>query len=274
MNINGVSVSNTAALVYGVLCKLSATSAKNGKSYVYASRKRLGEYIERSERTAQRAVNELKNAGLISVQRMGLRGNDHIYIQNVVSRQDKNVVSEIKYISDNRDTSIYLAKVQEKRMEVAKLIESERQLAADQPRNSACTASKGKPTAKCPRTTKAMKLNARQKYKAMLEKKLSLTEDQRYKCYGERSEYIAANALADIIADAMSLERSKISVCGRLLSTSEYWDVVKHISAEGLIDLLCRIEEIRISRGVKNTRAYILASVYNDVRYKLLSKAV
>lgn len=85
MNIYGVSVSASAANLYSVLVRLSRTSERNGYKdaygvFVFASRKQLGEYIERSERTAQRLVSELRRAGLIRVRRMGLHGNDRIYI--------------------------------------------------------------------------------------------------------------------------------------------------------------------------------------------------
>lgn len=287
MNIYGKSVSSTAAALYGVLCSLARTSQRTGHidrrgAYVFASRRQLGEYIERSERTAQRLITELKAAGLIHVRRMGLHSHDRIYIiaSDGGSEHDKNGGSEITRKSNNikQDISILQHKAPQMAANAAddaKIVEVSARIAAPAVEKVKADGlrdgKKSKPTPKRhARITRAAKEAAREKYRRQLVKRLGLDN----KCWaGFEDEYSQLQALVNLISEAMAVPGRQIRVNGAGLNIEQYWYVVQHISRGAVSDLFERIHTAEITTGVRNIRAYTLAAVYNAVQWAELQGA-
>ena len=295
MNIYGKSVSSTAAALYNVLCSLARTSQRTGHidgrgAYVYASRRQLGQWVERSERTAQRAIAELKAAGLIYVRRMGLHSNDRIYIaDNGRSEPVKNGRSGITIKSNNilADISILQDKTQEKTTKMAAKAADDAKMAGDPERiqpaaaekmnnserengKKGATPKKDKPKQKRLRITKAEKEAAKERYRSRLEKRLDMSSLY-WGMPGFIDEGQRRQALIDLIAEAMSVPGRQIRVNGAGLTVEQYWQVVQNINTEaieGLFDRLCAAEAIG---GIANKRAYTLAAVYNAVQWHSLT---
>lgn len=292
MNIYGKSVSSTAAAMYSVLCSLSRTSERTGHRdsrgvYVFASRRQLGQYIERSERTAQRVVSELKAAGLIWVRRMGLHSHDRIYLVSVGGSDPvKNGGSEIMSKSNNIQTDISILRgkapqMTAKAVDDAKIAEASALIEApaakkmqddgDSDSKKGQTAKKGRPTAKRPRMTKAAKEAAKAQYRQLLERKLDMA-NLTWLCPDLDDEYRQTQSLIDLIAEAVSVKGRQIRVNGAGLTVQQYWDVVQNISNSaiaGLFDRLCAAEAVG---GISNKRAYTLAAVYNAVQWDMMTQ--
>ena len=294
MNIYGKSVSSTAAAMYSVLCSLSKTSERTGHRdsrgvYVFASRRQLGQYIERSERTAQRMITELKAAGLIRVRRMGLHSNDRIYIvSGGGSEPVKNGGSEIirKSINKQADISILQDKTTVSADTTAKAVDDAK-IAVALERIGAPAAKKmqdsehrdskkgeppkkGRPTAKRQRITKAAKEAAKAKYRELLEARLDMANSN-WLAPDLIDEYRQTQSLIDLVAEAVSVKGRQIRVNGAGLTVEQYWYVVQNISSaaiEGLFDRLYAAEAIG---GITNKRAYTLAAVYNAVQWDMMT---
>lgn len=295
MNIYGKSVSSTAAAMYSVLCSLSRTSERTGHRdsrgvYVFASRRQLGQYIERSERTAQRVITELKAAGLICVRRMGLHSRDRIYIvSGGGSEAVKNGGSEIMSKSNNiqadmsisQDKTPAAAEMTVKAVDDAKIAEASARIGApvakkmqddgDRDSKKGWTAKKGRPTAKRPRMTKAAKEAAKAQYRQLLERKLDMANSC-WLCPDLDDEYRQTQSLIDLIAEAVSVKGRQIRVNGAGLTVQQYWNVVQNINSSaiaGLFDRLCAAEAVG---GISNKRAYTLAAVYNAVQWDMMTQ--
>lgn len=271
-----LGISRTAAHLLSKLEGLLYASTLNGVKdsggyYVYASHKTLAEKIDRTERTVQRALTELKRAGLIRVRRT--RGNAHIYINAITNTGGKNVVSRTdilvtynKPISYNNtiDISIY-----QQEQTAAEQVEAVALKKMDE-LNRGTTPAKGRPTPKRTRRTHAERQARREKFKAMLNTRLCLT-DGRHTTYEEREEFEAANALADMVAAAACTEGARIAVGGRRMTGEEYFEGAQYIQPRSVSAVLERIEQARITTGIKNINAYTLAAVYNQSQYDRLT---
>lgn len=294
MNIYGKSVSSTAAAMYSVLCSLSRTSERTGHRdsrgvYVFASRRKLGEYIERSERTAQRVITELKAAGLISVRRMGLHSNDRIYIvSGGGSHILKNGGSEVMSKSNNiqadisilQDKTPVAAEMTAKAVDDAKIADGMERIAAatsekvqdseQKTVKNGETPKKGKPTNRRQRITKAEKNAAKERYRKMIGRKLDISNP----CYllsDMADEHRQLESLVDLLADAMSVPGRQIRVNGAGLSVEQYWQVVQNISSGAIDGLFDRLKTAAVCTGITNMRAYTLAAVYNAVQWHELT---
>lgn len=296
MNLYGKSVSLTAAAMYTVLCSLTRTSQRTGHKdhrgvYVYASRRQLGQYIDRSERTAQRAIAELKAAGLIRVKRMGLHSNDRIYVVGYDgSVAVNNGGSEITKGSNNNYTDISIRhdkkpQMTAKTVDDAKKAEAVARIATPAAEKVKAEgyqyvkkdqAKKGRPTEKRrQRITKREKQAAKEKYSRLLEQKLKMASP-RWFCDDAESvaEFKSTYALIDLISDAMAVPGAQIRVNGAVLTVEQYWNMVQYISPDAIEGLLSRIEAVEITTGITNKRAYTLAAVYNAVQWHELSSNV
>ena len=290
MNIYGQSVSSTAAAMYSVLCSLSKTSERTGHRdsrgvYVYASRRQLGQYIERSERTAQRVVSELKAAGLIWVRRMGLHSHDRIYLVSVGGSDPvKNGGSEImkKSIKRIADISILQHKTQTEDAEMAANAADDAKIAVPTARIAAPAAKKmqdseqssGKKDKATPkrrqRITKATKEAAKAEYKKLLWRKLDMSNDN-WLAPGLEDEYQRTESLIDLIAEAVSVKGRQIRVNGAGLTVQQYWNVVQNISIDAINGLFDRLKTAAVCTGITNVRAYTLAAVYNAIQWHSLT---
>ena len=283
MNIYGVSVSASAANIYSVLVRLSRTSERNGYKdaygvFVFASRKQLGEYIERSERTAQRLVSELRRAGLIRVRRMGLHGNDRIYIaSHGGSEAVKNGGSEIKRESNNKaiDISIHQQKTNapeartDGQNESASNVRVEAHTKADSTTLTA-SANKGKPTPKRPRNDRAERRRAaRARYAEALRARLFLGESGQTLAMldDDGSRAAAAEAAIAMLSDGLSAGRN-IKVSGAYLTAAQYWEMVQYID---LVALESVMERVSRAENVRNLTGYTLASLYNECMWRRLN---
>lgn len=266
-----------------------------GVAYCYASREALADAIGKSTRTADRAIAELKAAGLITLYRT--KHNGRIYLNAFsmdsatcgVSGTATNGVSNISSKSISPiDTSIYQHKTQQEapQMTCSASVDAERPLPVeriapatdekmqDKPQEDSkkgFTPKKGKPTPKRPRRTKAEREAARAEYKRLLERKLDMANP--YWLIPETAdEYRNTESLIDLIADAMSAEGRQIRVNGAGLTSAQYWYVVQNISNEAISGLFDRLSTAEATGGIANKRAYTLASVYNAVQWHELTR--
>lgn len=284
-------LSTSAAMIFVRLSRLAYASAKNGKKdsngvYVYASRKQLGEYIQRSERTAQRAITELKAAGLIKVRRMGCMRNDRIYIcaYDVVSKADKNGGSQynIKSINNNNvSTSINhttesVAKMAAKAADDSKNSETVARIAAPvaekMNNSSAENGKKGKPTPKRPPRLSARERAAcREKYRQHMRKAFQLENGGWLACWDEHEQ---AENTANMIADAVSTGRS-FKINGAYVDSWQYWRVVSSATWDCVLNALERVKQLDMTKGsIHNLRSYTLAAIYNAVQWEQATAAI
>ena len=271
----------------------------HGIAFSYASRNAIAKAIGKSVRTVSRATAELKAAGLILI--VYTRHNAHIYLTayNVdggpygTSESATNGTSNNSYKSFNNSSkqSINLHKTEPATENAApvltacavddsKIAVTPTRIAPEIPRNvnnetgkpvkNAENGKKGRPTPKRrQRITKAEKEAAKAQYKAHLVKKLGL--DSAYYAFmpGLDEEWSRLDAMADVIADAMSVKNRLIKVNDCYLTQSQYWAVVQNIENNGnLAAMFERIAACEIIGGIGNKRAYMLAAVYNACQWE------
>lgn len=291
VNVNTVmmehGISATAARVLYVVNRYVNSSRRNmkrdkrGVAYCYASKERIAQDIGKSKRTVDRAIAELKAAGLIESRRT--TRNAHIYLTyyglygtsaNAADGTSNN--SSLKSYN-NKSTSFYpykMAEGQNKTADDVKKCEGYAHdetpaatPAAKETKHNEQTAKKGKPTPKRrQRITKAEKQAAAEKYSRLLERKLGMANlywtlpDEDI-----QEEYKRRYSLIDLLANAMSVQGRRIRVNGAELTVEQYWQVVQNISSEAIEGLFDRLNTAAVCTGITNMRAYTLASVYNAV---------
>lgn len=293
VNVNAVmmehGISATAARVLYVVNRYVNSSRRNmkkdkrGVAYCYASKDRIAHDIGKSRRTVDRAIAELKAAGLIESRRT--TRNAHIYITyyglygasaNAADGASNN--SSLKSYN-LLDTSIHLDKVTEGQSKTADDVKKCEENAHDETPAAAAAAKetteseekkgytpcKGKPTPKRrQRLTKAEKEAAREKYRRMLERKLDMANPL-WMIPSLDDEYRQYQSLIDTLADALSVRGRGIRVNGAELTVEQYWQVVQNISGKAIDGLFDRLKTAAVCTGITNMRAYTLASVYNAV---------
>ena len=282
MNIYGVSVSASAANLYSVLVRLSRTSERNGYRdalgvFVFASRKQLGDYIERSERTAQRLITELRRAGLIRVRRMGLHSNDRVYVlHNVGSEAVKNGGSEIKRKSINHTDGVSIYPTEEQRGEAARMDGQETRLEARtghaQPRQN-LSRTKGKATPKRPRNNHTERRRAaRARYAEALRARLFFGASGRTLAIldDDGTRTAAAETAIAMLSDGLAAGRN-IKVAGAYLTAAQYWEMVQYLDLDALEAVM---ERVNRAQNVRNLTGYIYASLYNECAYRRLNAQV
>lgn len=289
VNINAVmmesGISATAARVLFEVNRLVNSSRRNGKmdkrgiAYCYASKSALALKVGKSKRTIDRAIAELKAAGLIESRRT--TRNAHIYITYYglygTSANAENGTSNNSSLKSYKplDTSIYPYKAEGQHMKTTDDIKKCEDNVQDRPptatptaevaKNSGKTAKKGKPTPKRrQRITKAEKQAAREKYSRLLERKLDMANPY-WLSPDTENEYKQRYSLIDTIADALSVQGRRIRVNGVELTVDQYWQVVQSISPQAIVGLFDRLKTAAVCTGITNMRAYTLASVYNAV---------
>ena len=291
VNVNTVmmehGISATAARVLYVVNRYVNSSRRNmkrdkrGVAYCYASKERIAQDIGKSKRTVDRAIAELKAAGLIESRRT--TRNAHIYLTyyglygtsaNAADGTSNN--SNLKSYN-NKSTSFYpykMAEGQNKTADDVKKCEGYAHdetpaatPAAKETKHNEQTAKKGKPTPKRrQRITKAEKQAAAEKYSRLLERKLGMANlywtlpDEDI-----QEEYKRRYSLIDLLANALSVQGRRIRVNGAELTVEQYWQVVQNISSEAIEGLFDRLNTAAVCTGISNMRAYTLASVYNAV---------
>jgi len=292
------SISATAARALFHINRYVFASRRGGKrdakgiAYCYASRNALAEAIGKSRRTADRAIAELKAAGLISLQRT--RHNGHIYLTalstdsaaavNGVSGSATNGVSNIshKNLSHIADISILQHKtpveadMAAKAADDAKIAEASARIATPAAKKmqdgEQRNGKKGVPTAKRrSRITKAVKDAAKAEYRRMLERRLDMTNSC-WLCPALDDEYRQTQSLIDLIAEAVSVKGRQIRVNGAVLSAEQYWQVVQNISSGAIVGLFDRLCAAEATGGITNKRAYTLAAVYNAVQWDMMTQ--
>ena len=299
------SISATAARALFHINRYIYASRRGGKrdakgvAYCYASRNALAEAIGKSRRTADRAIAELKAAGLITLQRT--RHNGHIYLTaysidsasavNGASGSATNGISNInhKSLSPIADISILQDKTPVRTAQEADMAAK----AADDAKNAGVTTriatptgkkmqdekrkdskKKNRPTPKQrKRITKAEKEAAREKYSRLLERKLDMANPYWMMSDPEiADEYRRRYSLIDLIAEAMSVKGRQIRVNGAGLSPEQYWQMIQNISPEAIDGLFDRLYAAEAIGGITNKRAYTLAAVYNAVQWHSMTE--
>lgn len=301
------SISATAARALFHINRYIFASRRGGKrdakgiAYCYANHNAIAEAIGKSRRTADRAIAELKAAGLITLQRT--RHNGHIYLTaysvdsasavNGTSGSATNGTSNIAFKNLNHiaDISILQHKtpaeapqIAAKAADDAKIAEASARIATPAAKKmqdneqrtvkKGETPKKGRPTAKRrQRITKAAKEAAKEKYRRLLEQKLEMANpywmlsdpDVKEECQRRYS-------LIDLIAEAMSVKGRQIRVNGAGLSVDQYWYVVQNISEKAIDGLFDRLYTAEAIGGITNKRAYTLAAVYNAVQWDMMTQ--
>lgn len=297
------SISATAARALFHINRYIYASRRSGKrdakgiAYCYASRNALAEAIGKSRRTADRAIAELKAAGLISLQRT--RHNGHIYMTalsidsasavNGVSGSATNGTSNISHKSLNPIADISIlqdktpaeapqmaakaaddAKIAEASARIATPAAEKMQEGKQRDSKKGETAKKGRPTAKRKaRITKAVKEAAKAEYRKLLERRLDMANSN-WCIFVD--EYDRTQGLIDLIAEAVSVNGRQIRVNGAGLTVKQYWDVVQNISSEAIEGLFDRLKAAEAIGGITNKRAYTLAAVYNAVQWDMMTR--
>lgn len=293
VNINTVmmefGISASAARVLYMVNRYVNSSRRNmkkdkrGIAYCYASKEKLAQDIGKSRRTVDRAIAELKAAGLIESRRT--TRNAHIYITYYgLYGASANAADGASNNSNSKsynllDTSIHLDKVTEGQEKTADDVKKCEGYAHDETPaatpaakettegevKKGYTPCKGKPTPKRrQRLTKAEKEAAREKYRRMLERKLDMANPI-WMISSLDDEYRQYQSLIDTLADALSVRGRGIRVNGAELTVEQYWQVVQNISGKAIDGLFDRLKTAAVCTGITNMRAYTLASVYNAV---------
>ena len=271
----------------------------HGVAFSFASRNAIAKAIGKSVRTVSRATAELKAAGLILI--VYTRHNAHIYLTAYsvdggpygTSESATNGTSNnnSKSLNNSSGKSINLHKTEPAAESAApvmtacavddsKIAVTPARIVSEIPQNvnngtgetakNAGDGKKGKPTPKRrQRITKAEKEAAKAKYKAHLVQKLGLNDLLYTFTPGLDEEWSRLDAMADVIADAMSVKNRLIKVNDCYLTQSQYWAVVQNIeNNSNLAAMFERIAAAEIIGGIGNKRAYILASVYNACQWE------
>lgn len=266
--LRGYELSNTSRVIYGLLEGLSRASAANGKPYTYISRQSIADRCGVCEKTVRNALKQLNAVGLITEKRMGRGLNNHIFVFLPKTPQE-----EKKKTVEAADHSIFQSRTVKNPVlynNGEKVINSiDRSIYPTNDNKDAAspqnTAPKGKPTNKRPRINYDAKKKAKQRYKEYLYQRLKVNE--------LKEEWIWVNDIDRLNSEIDSIEKTieliasiaagkgKIMVSGALLSSQAWWYGVKNITQDRIFETLRRVYD---AKSVKNRKAYLLASLYND----------
>ena len=284
--IQHASIGNTAARLLVVLYNLSTAKNSRQLGYVYASRKALGALLGRSERTAQRCINELKKASLIRVDRQGLCRNDRIYLlpaaadllnrQTTIAdaiamadRQRKQQKTNVASGHDIFDASYNVLRNTKENTSIYPQTSADPRVSVQQTDNKCL--SKGRPTPKKPvNDRKARRKAAERRYLSMLKERLRLDDSSAWKYDIDGSVHAATETTARILASVLATGRN-ISVKGTWVNPGQYWETIQTITPYLLEDTLRTIDEVRISTGIRNEQAYLLSALYDRCLYDRLA---
>ena len=287
-------ISATAARVFDVVHRLVCASANTGRRdrrgipYCYASKERIAEMIGKSKRTVDRAIAELKAAGMLEGQRTTHNGRLFVtyYGINGTSGSANNGTSIYRAIENNNQVrmsfnhSTYTQGGQ---------TDSAPGMAQAAPRGgswseggqvstrtiSTASAQRGRktgPTNKRPGIDRAARAAAKRRYARQLEQRLHL-DSLMWAAPGFEAEAAQLSQLVDVIAEAVSNEAGIIRANGCGLTAAQYWEAVKDIEIADFYGLFDKVNEAYTTKGVHNRRAYLLAAVYNAVTVDRLYRA-
>ena len=273
--LKGYELTNTQRVVYGVLDGLSRASAKRGKPYTYIGQKALAERVGVCPRTVYAALKALQGEGLIMVKRRGQGKNNAIYVLSPSATREERQITRL--ICESRKAKIAVPPINSQRVnntiDYQSIPTKEDNAATPQIKNSVSVArSKGKPTNKRPRINYEEKKKAKQRYKEYLYLRLKVNE--------LKEEWIWVNDIDRLNNDIDSIEKiieliasiaagkGKIMVNGALLTSQAWWYGVKNITQDRVIETLRRVND---AKSVKNRKAYLLASLYNDGIQEVIS---
>lgn len=273
--LRGYDLSNTARVIYGLLDGLSQASARNGKPYTYISRASIAERVGVCEKTVRTCLKSLKSVGLITEKRMGRGLNNHIFVFLPKEPQE-----EKQKKVEMADHSIYQAQVQSRTVKNSSLYTNgekfinnsidyqsiptnDKDCAPTAQKRDGITAKKNRPTNKRPSSNLAERNKRKAKYKEYLYKRLEVKELK--ESWWWRNENIDSNIdsiekVIELIAN-IATGNGKIMVNGALLTSQAWWYGVKNITQERVFETLNRVYN---AFNVKNRKAYLLASLYND----------
>lgn len=262
-------ISATAARLFFEINRLVNASRnrgfkdRKGVAYCYASKERLAEKIDRTPRTVYRCLKELKAAGMIQGQRTTRNGHLYIACYDVISGSDANVISNnrAEKVLTNIDTSINPISAEQSSVDLIKNSQ-DKPAAQTQPARQRTR----KPKI---RITKHDKAKARERYYEMIANKLGLSNSDWWQFPDEHDRM---KALASIIADALSVPSRQIRINGRNVTVGEYWNTIKDLTLQTVADIPDRIESYRLSSGIRNINAYVLACVFNECQFQNLIK--
>ena len=280
-------IGNTAARLLVVLYNLSAAKKSRQLGYVYASRKALGALLGRSERTAQRCINELKKAGLIRVDRQGLCRNDRIYLlpaaTAIVGNQQTTIADAVAFVDRQRqrqqenvasghdifDASLNVLRNTKENTSIYPQTTAVPRVTVQQTEQKCL--SKGRPTPKRPpNDKKARRRAAEQRYLSILRQRLKLDDAKIWDYDFDGTRQTATETAARILASVLASGRN-ISVKGEWIQPSKYWDTLQNITPYLLEETLRSIDEVRISTGIRNEQAYLLSALYDRCLYDRLA---
>ena len=257
-------ISNTAKIIWGILDSLSRASAKNGKPYIWISRKSIAERANVCVKTTIKAINELKTVGLIAEKRMGQGLNNHIFVFLPKTQEE-----EKQNTVETANHSIYNSRVVSNSIPYTNKEKGNNNIAdiSILPDNDTKgrTQPKGKPTPKKPRKNVEEQQRLRKHYREYFRKQLKYEE---YK-NDMLTRYEDADALAKIIdfmANTMA-NKGKIYINGTLLTPQQWYYMVKNISQDEVIEIIARIPKWQ---NVRKPQAYLLSCLYNSALHSTL----
>ena len=259
-------ISNTAKVIWGILDSLSRASAKNGKPYIWISRKSIAERANVCVKTAIKAIKELKSVGLIAEKRIGQGLNNHIFVVLPKTQEDEKKSKVETANHSNYNSRVVSSSIPYTNKEKGNNNIADISILPDNDTKGR-TQPKGKPTQKRPRNNVEEKQRIRKQYRDYFRKQLRLEEYKKDMLTG----YEDADALAKIIdfmANTMA-NKGKIYINGTLLTPQQWYYVVKNISQEEVLELIAQIPKWR---NVRKPQAYLLSCLYNSALHSTLMK--
>ena len=209
------------------------------------------------------------------VKRRGQGKNNAIYVLSPSATREERQITRL--ICESRKAKIAVPPINSQRVnntiDYQSIPTKEDNAATPQIKNSVSVArSKGKPTNKRPRINYEEKKKAKQRYKEYMYQRLKVNE--------LKEEWIWVNDIDRLNNDIDSIEKiieliasiaagkGKIMVNGALLTSQAWWYVVKNITQDRVFETLRRVND---AKSVKNRKAYLLASLYNDGIQEVIS---
>lgn len=274
MDIEGLmeryAVNLTAARVLKVIDRLVRASRRRGVKdgrgipYCYASKEWMAGQLGKSVRTIARAIHDLKAAGLIECKRT--RSNAMLFITGDVAgeaaaqkpAEDREAtaagassstpVKDTSGTSGNAENGTSSIPVQSNNIPSASSIHRS---------NTPEPGDGGERSAHAPEAVPRARFDAeRRRIYDELRWQLIRTgaggDDMTGPCD------TSARYIADVVAG-----KQDVKVNGTTMSSGQYWEVVQHVNGGHLCETIRAVAARDCLGGIRNKRAYLLASVYN-----------
>ena len=273
--LKGYQISNTAKVIYGLLFELSKASAHQGKNYTYISRQSIADRVGVCEKTARTAIKQLISVGLITEKRIGLGRNNHIYVaspqplkEETKKPAEKSSKNEVIVETSFHSRPVKSSSPSLNTKEINKTVRDKSISPEKEEKMSGLTLPKGRPTPKRPKRRSGYeRMVIRDIYRNYFIKKLDFKKYKDEECLN-MDDADALETVINLMSDTMA-NKGKIYVNGALLTPKQWFDVVKTISQDSVLNILGKIPEWK---NVRRPHAYLLSCLYNSAQHDILLK--